>query len=124
MIALDIISRRHGKARRGRGDEGCSRQGACTLLGEFRRLAVVDGHGTGRGRQPMGHVEGGALRDGARQVSAGGRQQETTRDNNQRRFTDVCEGRIATSRSIFSAGIEGEDIAAYGRECDIGSDTC
>lgn len=26
----------------GTRDEGCSRQGACTLLGEFRRLAVED----------------------------------------------------------------------------------
>ena len=121
MIALEIIFRRHGKARRRTRDEGGSSQGACTLLGEFRRLAVdMDGHGTGRGPQPMG-VEGHCETAQDRYPQVGDK-----RDNNRRfhRRLTFARGVWRRSRSIFSTSIEGEDIAACGSECDIGSDNC
>ena len=76
--------------------------------------------GQGAAGSPWGSGRRGALRDGARQVSAGGSQQRQTTSVLQ----TFARGVSQRSRSIFSAAIEGEDIAAYGSECDIGSDTC
>jgi hypothetical protein len=113
VIALDIISRRHGMARKGREMRAVAdRVHTSGRAGWVSSGGFCGGHGTGRGRQPMGHdARRGASRDGARQVSAGGRQQETTTRVLQT-FGTFARGVSQRSRSIFSAGIEGEDIAA------------
>ena len=106
--------------REGTRDEGCSRQGECTLLGEVRRPGWTwdraDTAAQGA-RREEGHCE--TAQDRYPQVG-------DNRDNNRRfhRRLTFARGVWRRSRSIFSMSIEGEDIAACGSECDIGSDTC
>ena len=96
VIALEIISRRHGMARRGTSGREM-RVVADRVHAHFWASSGGLWWTWDRARTAAAHgalVEGGALRDGARQVSAGGRQQRQQQAFSQ--TFDVCEGRMAT----------------------------